>query len=224
MHHQESLTGYQCCAWGTSARRSGEEMDTSAGSVEVLHAPMVLLAFLYHGETLRREEAFHVTWSSRNWRPVCSSVWAQETFLVSSPAGLVLASVGAREQILILTHQCRLICLQIQWSMYWGWKQRDLAENFPAKSLWRSLTPLVTLFFSPQLHSPRSGKNFANKRPNPLLWVTSVCVGRTELSVPLLHFKYSLDSELVLETVLCRCYCLHNKWVINWILCQLLAT
>lgn len=41
----------------------------------------------------------------------------------------------------------------------------------------------------------------ANQRTNPLLCVTSVFVGRTVLSVPVLHFKYSLDSELVLETM-----------------------
>lgn len=74
MHNQESLTGYQCCAWGTSAERCGEEMNISAGSMQVLHALMVLLAFTYHGEILQREEALHVTWSSRNWSPVCSSV------------------------------------------------------------------------------------------------------------------------------------------------------
>lgn len=54
MHNQESLTGYQCCAWGTSAERCGEEMNTSAGSMQVLHALMVLLAFTYHGEILQR--------------------------------------------------------------------------------------------------------------------------------------------------------------------------
>lgn len=74
MHNQVSLTGYQCCAWGTSAERCGEEVHTRADSEEVLHALMILLAFLYHGEILQREEAFHVTRSSGNWRLVCSSV------------------------------------------------------------------------------------------------------------------------------------------------------
>lgn len=74
MHNQVSLTGYQCCAWGKSAERCGEEVHTRADSEEVLHALMILLAFLYHGEILQREEAFHVTRSSGNWRLVCSSV------------------------------------------------------------------------------------------------------------------------------------------------------
>lgn len=77
--------------------------------------------------------------------------------------------------------------------------------------------------FPPSFILPRMAKT-ARERTNPLLCVTSVCIGRTEFSVPVLHFKDSLDSELLLETVLCRCHCLRNTLVISWILCQLLAT
>lgn len=79
MHNQGSLPGYQCCPWGTRqnlvCRKAwGRDAHCSAGSVEVLHALMALLAFTYHGKIIQREEVLHVTRSSRNWSPVCSSV------------------------------------------------------------------------------------------------------------------------------------------------------
>lgn len=71
MHSQGSLLGYQCCPWGTRqnlvCRKAwGRDAHCSAGSVEVLHALMALLAFTFHSEIVRRQEALHATWSSRN--------------------------------------------------------------------------------------------------------------------------------------------------------------
>lgn len=102
-----------------------------------------------------------------------------------------------------------------------GLETKRLGRRFPCQS---SLEVSATSCnsFPPPFILPRMAKTAA-QRTNPLLCVTSVSVGRTKVSVPVLHFKCSLDSELVLETVLCRCYCLH-KLVISWIPGQLLAT
>jgi len=79
MHNRGSLPGYQCCPQGTRrnlvCRKAwGRDAHCSAGSVEVLHALMALLAFMYHGEIIQREETLHVTQSSRSRSPACCSV------------------------------------------------------------------------------------------------------------------------------------------------------
>lgn len=132
-------------------------------SVEVLHALMVLLAFLYHAEILQREEAFHMTWevknleacvqlslSSRNLPCVLPCRAGTNGFcrcmgINSNSHSSVQTDFFANTVI----HVLRLETKQLG---------RTFSCQIPFKV---SVTSCHSLF--PQLHSPQSGKNCQSK-------------------------------------------------------------
>lgn len=98
-------------------------------------------SLLHDSELKKLEASVQLSLSSRNL-----------SYVLPCEAGpYFLHLAGAREPILILTHQCRLICLPMQWSMYWGWKQ--LGRKFPFQIPLDTSVISSHSFFPPDLFS-----------------------------------------------------------------------